>query len=209
VDPPAGGLAMVTPKQRLEDTLGFLSGQLHWGWISLKSAKVLHDTDWGASAIWFRRAAYQACLKDTLLTLARLVIEHKDSITFFYLFAQAQHSPQLFEFAEPDQVRAVATQHKRTIQDHELVPTIKVLRDKVLAHFDRKHINDPSAITSAPVDMIEVERCYEELLHILNVYKRYYEDSELYLGLTEEAVRDDVDHLAELIRKANESHSSI
>lgn len=57
--------------------------------------------------------------------------------------------------------------------------------------------------------MTQVEHYYEQLLEILNVYKGYYDDSEFYLGLTEETLRDDVDYLARLIRQANESHSPI
>lgn len=57
--------------------------------------------------------------------------------------------------------------------------------------------------------MTQVEHYYEQLLGVLNVYKGYYDDSEFYLGLTEETLRDDVDYLARLIRQANESHSPI
>ena len=195
---------MVTAEQRLEDTLGFLSGQLNWGWLFLKSAKALHHTNWAASTMWFRRAAYQACLNEAVLVLAKLVIPCEDSITFSYLLNQAENNPGLFEFAHGHQLEASVERHRQVLEEHELVPTIKTQRDKVLAHFDKKHINDPSVITSLPVNMTEVESCYEELVDILNVYKGYHDDSQFHLGLVEQSVRDDVEYIATLIQQAND-----
>lgn len=200
---------MVTARQRLEETLDSLSRQLNWGWSFLTSAKALHNTDWQACARWFRLVSYQACLNEAVLVLAKVVIEHKDSITLFYLFNQAEHTPHLFEFADADQLRDSLAEHRKAIKEHSLLPTIKSQRDKVLAHFDKKHINDPTVITSAPVDMTEVEHCYEQLLDIFNTYQGYYNDSELYLGLSADNIEADVHYVARLVRQAGERNRSL
>jgi hypothetical protein len=195
---------MVTPTQRLKDTLGFLSGQLNWGWSFLSLAKALRNADWLTSARWFRVASYNACLNEAVLILAKLAIENQQSITFFDLLNQAEDNPNLFQFADLGDIQTTVAQHRQAIQQHPVFPNVRTQRNKVIAHFDKQHISDPPAITSAPVDMTEVEDCYRQLLGILNAYKGYYDNSELHLELTTQMIQDDVDYLTRLIQEDNE-----
>lgn len=198
---------MVEDTERLEHTLGFLSGRLNWGWLFLQTAKALHNTSWRASAIWFHRVAYEACIRESIIVLDDLLShtpKGQDSINLYYLFNQADHKSHLFQLANPDQVRAAVADHRRRIVDHRLKPTLETVRDKVVAHFDRKHINDPAAIARSPIDMSAVEDAYSEVLSILNVYLGYYDDSALHLTLGGDQVREDIEYIAQLIEEAGQ-----
>ena len=127
------------------------------------------------SARYFFVGVYYACLHEALLVLSKLIIEHEDSITLFYLLNQVTNNPHLLEYATLEDVKDAIGEHRKMLEDYApLRETIRTQRNRVIAHLDRKNINDPSAILSAPVNMIELRDCYQELLKIVNVYKGLY-----------------------------------
>lgn len=196
-----------TPNEMLSDTLEFLSGQLTQGWLFFQCTRSLHKAYQAnrlTSARYFFAAAYYAFLHESVLVLSKLIIQHKDSICMFYLLNQAENNTRLFKFATPDCVKQSVKEHRALLDNYApLVESVRTQRDRVIAHLDRKNINDPSAIFSAPVNMTEVGDCFQAILGILNVYKGYYNNSELYLTEIEGAIQEDVDFLTGLIEVAN------
>jgi hypothetical protein len=149
---------------------------------------------------------YYASLHEALLVLSKLIVDHEDSINLYYLLNQVTNNPHLLEYATHKDVQEALSEHRKTLEDYTpLRETVRIQRNRVIAHLDRKHINDPSTILSTPVNMIELRDCYKELLEIVNVYKGFYDNSELHLTpLLDKRIEEDVDYLAELIEAANE-----
>lgn len=157
-----------------------------------------------SSARYLFAAAYWACLEQSVLVLAKLTIKHRDSISIHYLLNQAENNTELFDSAAADEVVESIRDHRALLQDYAtLINTARAQRDRVIAHLDRKNINDPPTILAAPVNMNEVEECYQALLTMLNAYKGYYDDSELYLSHIDEMVQEDISYLARLMKESN------
>ncbi|RLI51185.1 MAG: hypothetical protein DRP09_19475 [Candidatus Thorarchaeota archaeon] len=198
---------MKMPHERIQDTIGFLGDQLERGWSYFQCAKSLHKADQAnklSSARYFFITVYQACLHEAVLVLSKLVIAHKDSITVFYLLDQAENNPHLFSHTTHENVDMFVKKHKELLGNYgSLIDSVRNQRDRVIAHLDRKHINDPSTISNLPVNMVEVEKCFQDILEIINVYKKYYDNSEFCLAHAQQNIERDISFLTELIKTAN------
>jgi len=199
---------MTTNNSQIKTILDLLCNQLSEGWLYYFCAKSLNEAYEKhriTSARFFFMGTFYASLNEAILTLSKLIINHPDSISIYYLLNYAQNNPSEFQFAAPDKIKQIAEEHKLKLDSfNSLLSNIKFQRDRVLAHLDRKHVNDPDFIlTNPPLDMNEVETCYKELHHILNDYNLYYNKSEFYLKNIEEEVKEDIEFLLSLIEKAD------
>ena len=109
---------------------------------------------------------------------------------------------------DSDKLKQTIDGHKKKLESYNsLLANVKFQRDRVIAHFDRKHITNPSAILSNPsLDMDDVGNCYRELLQIINDYNLYNNKSEFILINIEEEVAGDLEFLLSSIEELdNES----
>lgn len=199
---------MITNGSQLKTILDLLSNQLSEGWLYYFCAKSLNDAYQKHrinSARFFFMSSFSASLNESILTLSKLMINHPDSISIYYLLNYAQNNPSELKFATPDKIKQATKDHRLKLDNYNsLLDNIRFQRDKVLAHLDRKHVNDPDFILSnPPLDMNEVEVCYKELHRILNDYNQYFNKSEFYLKNIEEEVNEDIEFLLSLIEKAD------
>jgi len=194
---------MSTSETKIGDILGYLSNQLQQAWIMTMVAKHL-DRAWRQGKItrscWFFQAARIACTESAILTFSRLTIDHRDSIHIGYLLNCCRQNPGVFRHANPTLVSEALEKHKRQLEDMEpLVEAVKTPRDQSIAHLDRRYVNNPDAVFSAPpIDMRKLEQALTVLLSIVNTYKGFLDSSELRLESLEARVAEDLAHLLAL-----------
>ncbi|MBU0494645.1 MAG: DUF433 domain-containing protein [Chloroflexi bacterium] len=193
---------------KTESILHQLSELLTSGWYSLQIMKVLEQAVKShqiTNARYFFVWTYQTSERESILTLAKLAIPDKDSITIHCLLNHALQSRRAFPFATPAEIKQAVARDKKQLEGFApLIETIKGERDHVLAHFDRKLVNDPlKAFSHRPVDMTEVERCLQELLRIVNTYKGYCNNSELGMSVLERNLQEDIAFLIMLMQRAD------
>jgi hypothetical protein len=194
-----------------QDKIGVLLDHLYYelerGNRFFQIAKALqraYDSNRLTDAPDFFAGTYNACLRESLLSLAKLTVPDKESITIAYLLNIALQNRGVFQRATPDKINRVVVRHQKRLNElRPLIESVKDPRDRVIVHLDRKHINDPDAIVS-DVNMTEVGQCFEELLQMVNTYKEYYDGGEFSLEPIERRVQNDVDYLITLMEKAYE-----
>lgn len=199
---------MTTTLEKTKSILDHLSDLLSHGWLYYfcgKSLDEAYSKNRIASSRFFFMGCYYACLNETILAISKLFIEHSDSITIYYLLNHAKANPKTFPNASAKDVILAVKKHGDKLRKFdELKSTLKFQRDRKLAHFDRKHINNPSEILSNPeLDMNEVEECYREIHRTINTFYRFSADPELSLLNIEEDVPEDLGYLLESIEVAD------
>lgn len=153
-------------------------------------------------APYFFAGVYDACLREAILSLAKLLVPDKDSINIYYLLNIATQNPEIFPFVEANKVKEAVTKHQRLIE--ELQPFIEELRgqrDQVIAHLDRKHINNSTKMLSDQINLTETEKSFDVLLQIINTYVGYYDDKSFSFGVIESNVRQEMAYILSLMEK--------
>ena len=198
---------MSTAQERMKAILGYLSHEVHRGILFLNIVKALHtayNKQQLTSARDFFAGTYEACLRGSLISFSKIVIPDQDSITIDYLLNCTLQSPQAFSRIAKDDLQRLVTRHKAQLDAFRpLFENVKVQRDRILVHLDRKHINDPSAVFAEPIDMSEIERCFGALLQIINDYNHVFDNSELSVEDVGESIQEDVGYLVQLIQFAD------
>lgn len=198
---------MSTAQDRIEAILGYLSNELLRGILFFNIVKALRNAyskQQLTSARYFFAGAYEACLRESVISFSKIVTPDQDSITIEYLLNCALQAPRAFPWTtKADLQKLVARHREQLVTFQPLLENVKVQRDRILAHLDRKHINDPAAVFAEPTDMAEVERCFGVLLGIVNDYKGVFDNSELHLESIGAFIQEDIPYLVQLMRFAN------
>jgi hypothetical protein len=146
---------------------------------------------------------YEATKREAILALARIMKEHPDSITIHYLFNLLENNPRLLSSDNSESVRRVVAGHRAQLEKYEpLIESVCEQRDRVLAHLDRKHVNNPSDLFAYPqgVNLTELGECLWKVLDVLNFYAGYY-GNEFDPSNLEGAIAEDVDILLKWMRE--------
>jgi len=130
------------------------------------------------------------------------LVPQADSISILYLLNFAEQNPSAFPKARREPLADVASRHKEQLRMLEpLIDNLKQQRDRTIAHLDKLHVTNPSAITSVPpLDYLEVEKVFKDSSELLNEYAGYLEPpTYIFLGALEPNVVEDVEYLTILI----------
>ena len=197
---------MASKIEKFEAIIDHLCDELDRGNHFFQIAKALqraYENNQLLDAPYFFAGTYDACLRESILSLAKLTIADKKSITIEYLLDTAFYTPTIFQPTTLEELSAVITQHRKHLGElRPLIESVREQRDRVIAHLDRKHINSPALILSSSVNMTELGQCFETLLRMVNLYRGYYNGSEFSFGLIESGVQDDIDYLLTLMKSA-------
>lgn len=197
-------------QDKIEAILGYLSNELLRGMLFFNIVKNLRNAYTKrqlTSARYFFAGAYEACLRESLISFSKVVMPNPDSISIDYLLNCAIQTPRAFPRITKDDLQKLVARHRAQLGAFQpLLENVKAQRDRILAHLERKHINDPSAVFAEPIDMSEVEKGFSVLLQIVNAYKRMFDNSELVLGDIGESIQEDIAYLVQLIQAVNNLH---
>jgi hypothetical protein len=154
------------------------------------------------SSPYFFAGVYDACLREAILSLAKLLVPDKESINIYYLLSIASQNPEVFPFIESNKVKDTVNKHQRLLEDLQIfIEELKGQRDQVVAHLDRKHINNPSKMLSNQINLTELEKSFDVLLQLVNTYMRYYDNRSFSFGIMESSVKQELDYILSLMEK--------
>lgn len=192
--------------EKIKKILDLLCSQLGQGLAYFRCAKSLHqafEKSQLARSSHFLAVVYHASLREALLAFARLVEQrkHDSEVTVYWLLKYAENNPHLFPNADSAEVKESAEKHKKRLQEYQtLIDSALEQRDRILAHLDKKYINNPDALLSNPegVNLVKLEQCFQMIFEILDFYMGYY-GSSYYFEFLEKAIEGDVKILLGLI----------
>ena len=137
----------------------------------LDSDQAMKDSSRQAALTTIRQAVWMSLL----IGLAGLISTDSESITLQYLIDHANNHPYDYDDVSSDQVgRAVeeAMRQIRALEQAEI--RLRVLRDRRLAHIDRKHINDPESLRTLRFSKEEAVEVLMQIESILNRFHKLY-----------------------------------
>lgn len=193
-------------RKTIEEVQNFLFGQITQGLVYFYCAWSLHKAFQESQFMktsYFFFGVYQAAVREAIMALARIMKEHPDSITIYYLFNLLEKRPHLFSPDSPESVGQAVAGHKARLEKYgPLIESVCEQRDRVGAHLDRKHVNNPSDLFAHPqgVNLTELGECLWEVLDVLNFYAGYY-GNEFDPSNLESAIVGDVDILLKWMSK--------
>lgn len=204
-------MPMKDSPEKIRMILDLLYKQVWRGLAFFECAKSLHRAfARGSLARYscFLAVVYYASVRESTLAFATVVEQRKNrsGITVHCLLTYAENSPSLFSNTDYVEVREYARQHRRQLQEHQtLIDNVLQQRDRILAHLDKKHINDLESLLSDPagINLTEMEQCFHVILEIVDFYMRYYGTQD-DLEPMKKTIDRDVDTLLKLIEKHTE-----
>jgi len=108
-------------------------------------------------------AVYLASYNTLMLALANIAKPDDDSINLHYLFNCIRGSRRSFSGEQYDQLVAFLLEFESALLEIEgtIEAAIKI-RDTTVAHLDRKHVNNPSALSiDSPVNWDDLKYAYD------------------------------------------------
>lgn len=193
-------------RERVKEVQDLLFGQITQGLAYFYCAQSLYRGFRESQLMknsYFFFGVYEAAKREAILALARIMKEHPDSITIHYLFNLLENNPRLLSSDNSESMRRAVAGHRAQLEKYEpLIESVCEQRDRVLAHLDRKHVNNPSDLFaySQGVNLTELGDCLWEVLDVLNFYAGYY-GNEFDPSNLEGAIAGDVDILLKWMRE--------
>lgn len=185
--------------KKIKAILELLSSELAKGRLCFQIAQCLqHKLKHSGPLISpsFLSGSYQACLDQAILSLAKLGIFERESVSVEYLLNCASQNVKAFRFASLGELEMKIEHHRHLLAEQKpFFDKVKGMRDRILAHLDRKHINEPDVIEQVQIEFNEIDHCFTIFVEILNTYKGYYDRSQLDLSSNQQIIQDEVDNL--------------
>jgi hypothetical protein len=163
--------------QRIQNTLEVLTPQLEEGWTCWCIAQALETQQAQQQTNFFLASTQQTCYKAALLALAKLLDKHGEAMGLTYLLNLVENHPRALQRYTNANIQQVLSEQYTQLQSFEnLAVQVKQLRDRRLAHFDRKHLNEPQTYLQHGLpDSAQIEKCYQLCFTIFNTYQTYFQ----------------------------------
>lgn len=197
-------------KERIKAILDKIADEIFRAHLYFSVAKSLNEK-YRAQEIsgtnYFFAASYFACLREAILSLCKIFLNDQDSINFNYLLNHATNHPSEFRHKTKDEVANIVRECQEKLTGlADFFNKVETLRDKELAHFDRKHLNDPTAIIPNSITFSEIENSLTILSNILDHVNTAYDGTINILDYANIRVKSDIDLLMSLINLNSRSH---
>jgi hypothetical protein len=152
----------------------------------------------------FFQIARIAVFHETILGIARLTDENQESINFKLLLDMVENHLQLFRDSSIDVRTLVENNRLRLAGLDTFLKGLRSLRDRELAHLDRKQLNDPTSINPEPIRSQNLSYCLDILTTILSDLWQAFNGSPLIADLEEFSIANELDTLWVIIGKSLE-----
>lgn len=162
----------------IEELFNILDEELVRGWANFIIYIKLHqafDVGRFTKVDWFLPVILESVRRETIMSLSRIAIDNRDSVTVWTLLKEANSKAEEFSLASsPQLVRDATELDAKFLKNHETAEKVKEIRDRTLAHTDMKQWRNPTKMTPPDVPEEEVKRHYDDLLQIVNRYSVWY-----------------------------------
>jgi hypothetical protein len=191
--------------EKAKNVVDFLCEEIHRGILFYQIVKTLRvEFENGAviSARSFFTGVYEACERESILSLTKLTHKNEKSITMDTLLNIATVTPKVFKYATSDMVVELIKQHQELKAElQSLISNATTQRDWTIAHLDKKHINQPDIINSHGINMTALGNGFDELAKLINTYRIYLKNGEYSFKRTKEEIQHDVAYLMDIMNK--------
>jgi hypothetical protein len=116
----------------------------------------------------FFQTTSDATLREAILGITRLTDENPESINFKLLLDMAENHPRLFRHSPVEARTLVESNRLRLANLDPILKALRPVRDRELAHLDRKHLNDPAVVSPEPIQLQDLFHCVDILNVILS-----------------------------------------
>ena len=201
-------------EDRIPQILRSLETDLVFGWAACQAAKRYShamQSDSRMSHTWLHWISFVACQREAVMALARLTDEQKQSVSLPTLLRYSKRNPTDYKQATPEEVRLQIRKDKKWLTDHKTFNKVRVLRDKVLAHTDKKKFAEPGQMIPFDVEMTEAEATLSAIHTITDKYRWFYNNSMFELSIISEDIETEMQYelsLKEPRKRSTRSKSS-
>ncbi len=116
----------------------------------------------------------EATLREAILGITRLMDNDQESINFKLLLDMVENHPRILRYNLVENKTLVGINRHRLAEQDVLLKALRPIRDRELAHLDRKHINDPSVGITFQIPVKDLSRCTDVLSEILADFWRSF-----------------------------------
>lgn len=187
------------------DIIHYLASQISLGWIHLYIAKFIGEAYrenriMGAHTIL--KNAQLACEESSVLALGKVVVKHESSQSIYYLLNCLEEDPSSYPYVNESELLEQISNHRDELSKiDEILPSLKEKRNKVIAHLDKKLVNQPETVFSyPPLDVESLVPAFQIIRGILEVYDKQTESFSFWIDEGKD-IKSDLDYLIALIDK--------
>lgn len=165
-------------EHRAHEIICWLAGELIKGWKAfLVAEKISISSKNKTSSIpeELAKIIYNSCLETSIFALAKITDSNKSSISIQYLLKYAENNRSAFPLLQLEEnQKKIITGYKELYK--QFTPTFKKIKDqrnKLLAHLDKKLLNDPNLHINNPITEDELRDAFARLKTIIYEFANY------------------------------------
>jgi hypothetical protein len=196
---------MSQSKEKILGIIHYLASQISLGWNHLFVAKFIGEAYrdnkiMGGDTIL--KNAQLACEESSVLALGKVVDKHESSQSIYYLLNCLEEDPSSYPYVNKSELLEQIKSHRKKLRKIDaILPNLKEKRDKVIAHLDKKLVNQPETVFSyPPLDTESLIPAFQMIRGILEVYDKQTESFSFWIDEGQDIKRD-LDYLIALIDK--------
>ena len=132
----------------------------------------------------------------------KIIEKNLDSLNINYLLNCIENSPDNYPFVKKKDLLEQITQHRKELnQVDTLLPGLDQERNRVIAHLDKKLVNNPEIVFPHPrLEMDNLYKAFQILRGILDLYNKQTESLSLWADESN-TIRDELENIISLINK--------
>jgi hypothetical protein len=109
-----------------------------------------------------------AAWREAILGITRLTDDDPESINFKMLINMAENHPRVLRYSQVGARELVEINRLKLASLDPLLKSLRLVRDRALAHLDRKHLNDPVVVSPKVIPLQELAYCVNIFQTILS-----------------------------------------
>ena len=184
-------------EDRVHEILRSLEIDLIFGWAACQAAKHYShaiQSDTRMSHTWMHWISFVACQRESVMALARLTDHQPQSVSLPTLLRYSDQNTQEYKRATPKEVRLQICKDTKWLREHKTFDKVRALRDRVLAHTDKKKFCQPGHMMPFDVEIDETEKTFEAIHTITDKYRWLYDNSMFELSNISEDIETEMQY---------------
>jgi hypothetical protein len=193
---------------KIESVIGILRKNLHESWLYFCIADELYlqyiSKD-SQNSMRFFHGTFDACIGMSILTLAELLDDNKDSVNLHYLLNLARDYRKFFQHVPKQGLLGSIKKYMawlESLKNNGFSDNLFVKRDKILAHTDRKFVIEIESNfikDNPPLDLADVRNVYQKIYQIVSDFEKYYYGASSVVGFEDilPEVKKDISKISE------------
>ena len=109
-----------------------------------------------------------AVWREAILGITRLTDDDPESINFKMLLNMAENHPRILRHGQVGAREVVVTSQGKLASLDPVLKALRPVRDRELAHLDRKHLNDPAVLSPEVIKIQDISHCVDTLNMVLS-----------------------------------------